>query len=222
MTTGLSYTLVGSLITLTVTLSETNSALNYVSAVISWGDGTTAVIPRLNKASATGLVYTHAFPGPGFYTVSCTGSNYRTPTPDTDTALVSVSIPASNVNPQPTGLIRGPVLPENDNDGNWVFNTGTDIQLIASDVRNLLLTRQGERIMYPDFGTALATLIFEPDDAILEAQVQQQVSQAITKFEPRCSIISISTTRHPESRSMSVDVQLRALDQFLTVGVVYR
>jgi phage baseplate assembly protein W len=75
--------------------------------------------------------------------------------------------------------------------------------------------------MNPDFGTQIHTLVFEPDTSVLEAQVQQEVTQAISKFEPRVNIISIATERLPNQRQLNVNIQVQALNQFLSLGINY-
>jgi phage baseplate assembly protein W len=64
-------------------------------------------------------------------------------------------------------------------------------------------------------------LVFELDSSVLEAQVQQEVNQAIAKFEPRVSVISITTERQPDQRQINVAIQVQALNQFLTLGLSY-
>ena len=119
------------------------------------------------------------------------------------------------------GFLRGPILPENASVGRWILNGGSDIQVISSDLRNLLLTQKGERLMNPDFGTQISKLVFELDSSVLEAQVQQEVNQAIAKFEPRVSVISITTERPSNQRQINVAIQVQALNQFLTLGLNY-
>lgn len=222
MTTSTSYSVSGYTMRLTVTLGETSDSLNYLSGVINWGDGTTSSIPRTLKSGGQVVqTVSHTFLNAGFYVVEVTGTNYRSPTPDTDLAVIYLSLDSTPIIQVNGGFIRGPILPIDSEVGDWVLNTGSDIQVIVSDLRNLLLTRQGERLMNPDFGTSIHRLVFELDTSVLEAQVEQEVTQAISKFEPRVAIMAVATERLPNQRVLNVNVQVRALDQFLTLGLNY-
>lgn len=222
MTTTTSHSLSGRVLTLVVTLSETSDSLNYLSGTVNWGDGTTTSIPRTLKSSGEVVqTLTHTYLNPGFYVVEVNGTNYRSPSPDTDLSVIYLSLDSAPIVQVNGGFIRGPILPTDSEVGDWVLNTGSDVQVIISDLRNLLLTKQGERLMNPDFGTNIHRLVFELDTPVLEAQVEQEVTQAINKFEPRVTIIAVTTERPSNQRTLIVNVQVKALDQFLTLGLNY-
>ena len=220
MTTTTSHSLSGRVLTLTVTLVEPSVALNSVAGSVDWGDGSATDIPRTTKLdnSAT-FTYTHTYAGTGFYVIRTAGRNFRSPEPDTDLSIIYLDLGSSPIIQINRGFLRGPLLPEDSSTSHWVFNSGSDIEVIASDLRNLLLTKQGERLMLPDFGTQIHRLVFEPDTSVLETQIQQEISQAVSKYEPRVSIISTSVDRIPNQRQVNVNVQVQALNQFLTVGL---
>ena len=46
-----------------------------------------------------------------------------------------------------------------------------------ANLRNLLLTRVGERVMQPDFGTTLHNVLFEPMD---DEQFEEKLTGSIT------------------------------------------
>jgi phage baseplate assembly protein W len=165
--------------------------------------------------------YSHTYVNKGFYVIKVLGRNFKSPTPTTDLSVIYLDVGSAAVVTVNRGFLRGPILPDNASVGRWILNGGSDIQVISSDLRNLLLTQKGERLMNPDFGTQISKLVFEPDTSVLEAQVQQEVNQAIAKFEPRVSVISITTERQPNQRQINVAIQVQALNQFLTLGLSY-
>jgi phage baseplate assembly protein W len=222
MTTSTAHTLKGQTVTVSVTLTETDPALTYLAGTIDWGDGTTTAIPRSLKVSNEySSSYTHTYVNKGFYVIKVSGRNYKSPQPQTDLNIIYLDVGAAPIITVNRGFLRGPVLPDNSSVGDWVLNGGSDVQVIISDLRNLLLTQKGERLMNPDFGTQINKLVFEPDTSVLEAQVQQEVTQAIAKFEPRVNILSVSTERLPNDRQVNVAIQFQALNQFLTLGLNY-
>jgi phage baseplate assembly protein W len=75
--------------------------------------------------------------------------------------------------------------------------------------------------MDPDFGTNIHRYIFELNTSVLEAQVEREITQAITKYEPRVSLVSVSSDR-PDPKTLSVNVQVKVFDQFLTLGLNYK
>ena len=222
MTTTTSHTLKSQTVSVSVTLTETDPALTYLTGTIQWGDGTTTEIQSTLKSnnSVTGT-YSHTYVNKGFYVIKVLGRNFKSPTPTTDLSVIYLDVGSAAVVTVNRGFLRGPILPDNASVGRWILNGGSDIQVISSDLRNLLLTQKGERLMNPDFGTQISKLVFEPDTSVLEAQVQQEVNQAIAKFEPRVSVISITTERQPNQRQINVAIQVQALNQFLTLGLSY-
>jgi phage baseplate assembly protein W len=220
MTTTATSTNVGLSVGVTVTMTETDACLHYLAGTINWGDGTTTDIPRVAKVSNafTGS-YSHLYLNVGFYVVTITGHNYRSPVQDENTVLIYLelgSVPVVTIN---RGLIRGPILPDNAALSHWVLNLGSDMELLKSDLQSLLITRKGERLMNPDFGTNIHKLVFEPDTSILEAQVQEEISQALAQYEPRVRVSSITVDRQPNARNITVSLQAQALNQFLTLGL---
>lgn len=78
-----------------------------------------------------------------------------------------------------------------------------EVEQIKADIIQLLLTNPGERVMMPDFGTPLRTLIFEPNDPALETTAQKMISDSITKWEPRVVITAINVTSTPDAADLN-------------------
>ena len=55
--------------------------------------------------------------------------------------------------------------------------TFTSFEAARANLRNLLLTRVGERVMQPDFGTTLHNVLFEPMD---DEQFEEKLTGSIT------------------------------------------
>ena len=72
------------------------------------------------------------------------------------------------------------------------FNQSYDNLLqLKSNVKNLLLTRKGERVAQPNFGTNLHNLLFEQNDDNLEGKIYQAVESSIKYWLPQLSIAEI-------------------------------
>ena len=63
--------------------------------------------------------------------------------------------------------------------------------LVEQNLKNLLLTIPGERIMDPAFGVGLATFLFEQNDPITYAEIQAKIQQQVRKYLPFVTINKI-------------------------------
>jgi phage baseplate assembly protein W len=64
----------------------------------------------------------------------------------------------------------------------------SDIELIKSNLRQLLLTTRGERVMLPSFGTNLRNYLMEPLDQALLSQIRREISESIYKYAPNVDL----------------------------------
>jgi phage baseplate assembly protein W len=64
-----------------------------------------------------------------------------------------------------------------------------------SNLKNLLLTRRGERVMEPLFGTTIQDSLFEPNTDLLVEKITSSVSQAIAYWLPYITIASLNVDR---------------------------
>jgi phage baseplate assembly protein W len=58
----------------------------------------------------------------------------------------------------------------------------------------LLKTTVGERVMRPEFGSAISNLIFEPGSDQNLFAVEQAVRDAVIRWEPRVEILDVTVT----------------------------
>lgn len=76
--------------------------------------------------------------------------------------------------------------------GNYVQMTGTPEREVRADLIHLLLTRKGSRYFLPDFGTRLYEFIFEQNDSISHAQIEDEIREGVRKYIPNLDINSIN------------------------------
>jgi phage baseplate assembly protein W len=65
-----------------------------------------------------------------------------------------------------------------------------------SNLKNLLLTSRGERIMQPTFGTRIREAVFQPNSINLQEFINETLTESINKWLPYININSIDVTRH--------------------------
>src|SRR5512146_1104840 len=62
----------------------------------------------------------------------------------------------------------------------------------------LLSTLPGERVMRPDYGCLIHTLLFAPNDDTTAGLAIHYVQRALNQWEPRIDILKLDATRDPE------------------------
>jgi len=88
-----------------------------------------------------------------------------------------------------TGI--GLTLPFNSETGKFGEVSYFSIDQALSNLRNLILTRKGERPMHPKFGTNLQDYLFEPNNKELRDKVGGEVRQAIEDWLPYIIVKSL-------------------------------
>ena len=68
------------------------------------------------------------------------------------------------------------------------FNT---FDQAKSNLRNLLLTKKGERFLQPEFGSGLQSLLFEPIDETFETRVSDTITESVSQWLPYITIDDI-------------------------------
>lgn len=84
----------------------------------------------------------------------------------------------------------GILLPITRADNHFNQSYTTEEQAI-SNLKNLLLTSKGERIMLPDFGTNLTQFLFENINQDLLDRIETEIISSIEKWLPNINIIDV-------------------------------
>ena len=88
---------------------------------------------------------------------------------------------------------------KNSPDGFFLNLNSSDQRAIKADLMHLLLTRKGQRLYNPDFGTDLLTFIFEPNDTKNLSDIKDSVSVSVKKYLPNLTITSLTVTPSEDS-----------------------
>lgn len=70
-----------------------------------------------------------------------------------------------------------------------------DFDLIKQDLLNHFNTRQGERLMQPNFGTVIWDILFEPLTEQVKGIILQDVNQIIN-YDPRVKVDEVTVTAY--------------------------
>jgi phage baseplate assembly protein W len=77
--------------------------------------------------------------------------------------------------------------------------TKTDNLAVKSDLMHLILTKRGERLYSPEFGTNLIKFIFEPNDGLTQSEITTEIKQTVKRYLPNLNINKIETTYTDDS-----------------------
>jgi phage baseplate assembly protein W len=99
------------------------------------------------------------------------------------------------------------------NQGFFLDLTSADNQAIKADLLHLLLTRKGQRLYLPDFGTDLLKFIFEPEDGITFEAIKSEISNEINKYLPNLQLDDLLIEESPDNEyAVVVTIQYTITD----------
>jgi phage baseplate assembly protein W len=100
----------------------------------------------------------------------------------------------------------------------------TSYDQAKSNLKNLLLTKKGERVMQPEFGSGLHSLLFEQLDENLEERLQQTITETVNFWLPYITIdeIDVEMTDEMKDKNMAkMTIGFRVGNQIDTQEVTF-
>lgn len=195
----------GGLASLQCNVIEDSALLyDFVAGTLNWNDGS---LPLVFNGTGTLAINEEKYLQPGSYTVTVEARNYRVPVSDSVVANFRYAVEAYDTQPVAVPVIYGPILPKDTgypNQSQWNWSRGEDVEVLASSVKMLLTTRKGSRIAQIDYGTNISAVVFEFQGPGIETLIQHEIVEAITKWEPRVTLLSLDV-RKTGQREVTVD-----------------
>jgi phage baseplate assembly protein W len=90
--------------------------------------------------------------------------------------------------------------------------TFTTIEQVKSNIKNLLLTKKGERIMQPTFGSGLQEVLFEQNVNDFESRIEDTINESLEQWLPYVTAEEIDIDTSDELRDanrINVSVKFR-------------
>jgi phage baseplate assembly protein W len=84
-----------------------------------------------------------------------------------------------------------------------------NVDSVLTSVDNILGTRQGERVMLPEFASALGNMLFEPIDRDLLGFIGDEVKRVIETWDDRVSVSSVNFFTDPDRSYVEMNIGLR-------------
>jgi phage baseplate assembly protein W len=98
--------------------------------------------------------------------------------------------------------------------GGTVFNMSTTyVDQVKTNIRSLLLTQKGERVMQPNLGSDLYSALFSQSDDIFENRLETVIEDAIQMWLPSVNVVDVLVdTSKIELNSISLSITFRLLN----------
>lgn len=78
---------------------------------------------------------------------------------------------------------------------------------IVNSLKNLILTNHYERPFHPEIGSNIRRMLFENVDVIVAAQLEREIEETVTNFEPRAKISKVIAIPSPDENKYSVRIE---------------
>jgi phage baseplate assembly protein W len=78
---------------------------------------------------------------------------------------------------------------------------------IKMAIKNLIVTMKGERFFNSSFGTSVSNLLFDNMDFGIAGQLQNEISLAIAKYEPRVNLTNVTVLPNFDNNGYDVEVE---------------
>lgn len=88
-------------------------------------------------------------------------------------------------------------------DGIWPRRNAAAIR--QTSIQMILGTVPGERLMLPEFGSRLNSLLFDPNDEQLQAQVIEETKAALGRWDPFLQVINVLVEQQDDQLKIFID-----------------
>ena len=87
-------------------------------------------------------------------------------------------------------------------DGRFAYSAGAEN--VRESIRVILSTDRQERVMLPQFGGGLTRYLFEPNTPDTHRLIQERITQALTRWEPRIDLETVRVIAAPDDPRAAV------------------
>jgi len=118
--------------------------------------------------------------------------------------------------PEKDRVAIGITLPIQRGNGGYFAQSYQTSEQVKSNIKNLILTRKGERLMHPNFGTDLYNTLFNQNTDDLESEIERSIDRAIQEWMPYISIDEIlvdQTNTNRDTYFFTVTLNFRVAGQ---------
>jgi|TARA_R110001592_G_scaffold287649_1_gene556521 phage baseplate assembly protein W len=103
-------------------------------------------------------------------------------------------------------------LPFSKDSGLFTLSYSTEEQAV-SNLKNLLLTRKGERLFQPTFGSQIYALLFEPITLDLKQKLEEGILEDVNFWLPYIIIDKVEVTPEEDKNQVGISLNFRVTEQ---------
>jgi len=103
-------------------------------------------------------------------------------------------------------------LPFSKDSGLFALSYSTEEQAV-SNLKNLLLTRKGERLFQPTFGSQIYALLFEPITLNLKQKLEEGILEDVNFWLPYIIIDKVEVTPEEDKNQVGISLNFRVTEQ---------
>jgi len=97
----------------------------------------------------------------------------------------------------------------------------TNENAVVNSVKNLILTNHYERPFRPEIGSNVRRLLFEQVDSITGAQLEREIEETISNFEPRVQITRVTAIANPDEQQYKIEMEFFLLNNTSPVTISF-
>ena len=95
--------------------------------------------------------------------------------------------------------------------GKGFFSRESNVPLIKNNIKQLLQTERGERVMLPSYGVSLRRFLFQQLDEILFSEIREEVLYSLNRYVPGIEVskIRVSELGTENGIAIALDIKLK-------------
>ena len=82
---------------------------------------------------------------------------------------------------------------------------------ISRSLRNIVMTRPGEKFFNENFGSRVSESLFVNVDNFTAKQIETEIRRSVNNYEPRVSLIKVQALVDPDSNNFDVIIDYRII-----------
>jgi len=91
---------------------------------------------------------------------------------------------------------------------NGKLKSSSDEQLVEESIQIILNTRKGERLMRPEFGSDIQSIVFGNNNASSATRLSHYIREALEDYEPRIKVDSVKAYADSKQQNlMNVSIE---------------
>jgi len=95
--------------------------------------------------------------------------------------------------------------------------TVSDADAVKRSLKLLIMLRAGETPFFPEFGSRIFTLLFEPIDTITTVMLQHEIRATVDAYEPRVRIRQLTAMPTSDEQGYDIDFLFTIANQVAPV-----